>query len=265
MGLAARGARFVRPLAEAVRGAEATSQEGGLIALLPGDPAGTERMRQLLADPVAEASENALAIMVVRPDTDISIGAPALARRRQSGGGALAIIVGDAVSTARIEARLLHGHHLEPSNIAHVPTLEGEGGDQALDAVMRTLGDEAAPAARRYPGLRPVVGRKLVSRASRRAGIIGVLPLPGVDLPVLALSRCAWCPSSPPSTTVRRARSAPSGRPRWSVRDLAGGRWVAVPPAWFPAWGGPCVARSPTAPPGPSARPRSRGPRRAMT
>jgi len=177
----------VRPLVEAVRGSDTTSRDGGLLALLPGDPAGTERMRLLLGDPVAEASEDALAIMVVRPDTDISIGAPALARRRHSGGGALAIIVGDAVSTARIEARLLNGHHLEPSNIAHVPTLDGEGGQRALDAVMRTLGDEAAAAARRYPGLRPAVGRKLVSRASRRAGLIGVLPLPGVDLPVLAL------------------------------------------------------------------------------
>lgn len=187
MGLAARGARFVRPLAEAVRSAQAISQEKGLITLLPGDPEGTQRMRELLGDPEAVPSEDALAVLVVRPDTDIAVAAPALARRRHSGGGAIAIIVGDAIATAAVEARLLRGHHLEPSNIAHVPTLEGEGGTLGLEAVVRALGDRAAPAARRYPGLRPVVGRDMVSRASRRAGVIGALPLPGVDLPVLAL------------------------------------------------------------------------------
>jgi uncharacterized protein (DUF697 family) len=187
MGLLAGGARFVRPLADAVRGAQAIAQENGVIALLPGDPEGTERLSELLGDSEPVPSEDALAVLVVRPDTDIATGAAALARRRHSGGGALAIIVGDAIVTAGVEARLLKGHHLEPSNIAHVPTLDGEGGTLALEAVVRALGDRAPAAARRYPGLRPMVGRQMVTAASRRAGVIGALPLPGVDLPVLAL------------------------------------------------------------------------------
>ena len=177
----------MRPLADAVRGAQAIAQENGVIALLPGDPEGTERLSGLLGDSEAVPSEDALAVLVVRPDTDIATGAAALARRRHSGGGALAIIVGDAIVTAGVEARLLKGHHLEPSNIAHVPTLDGEGGTLALEAVVRALGDRAPAAARRYPGLRPMVGRQMVTAASRRAGVIGALPLPGVDLPVLAL------------------------------------------------------------------------------
>ena len=86
-----------------------------------------------------------------------------------------------------IEGRLLAHHRLEASNIARVPVLDDEGEQQAMEAVVRALGDEATAAARVYPALRGAVGRTMVARASRRAGLVGLLPLPGVDLPVLAL------------------------------------------------------------------------------
>ncbi len=187
MGLAARGARLARPYAEAVRAADATSREGGRIGILPGDPAQTEILRDLLGGPEAGPSEDALALMAVTADTDPSVGLAALARRRHSGGRALAIVVGHPADAPAVEARLLAGHHIEPSNVAHTPSLEGEGARIALEAIIRTLGDDASAAAREYHALRPWVGRDMVERASRRAGVVGTLPLPGVNLPVLAL------------------------------------------------------------------------------
>lgn len=187
MGLAGRGARFVRPYAEAVRAADADTAEGGVISILPGDPAGTERVRELLGHPEATANEDALAVLVVAPGTDLAIVAPALARRRRSGGGALALVLGDQRAGAAQERRLLAGHGLEASNIQRLPSLDDADVQIAMDAVVRSLGDRAAAAARRYPALRGAVGRTMVTRAARRAGVVGVLPLPAVDLPVLAL------------------------------------------------------------------------------
>jgi uncharacterized protein (DUF697 family) len=187
MGLAGRGAKFARPYAEAVRAADATSREGGRIAILPGDPVQTQILRDLLGGPDAGPSEDALAVMAVTPGTDLSVGLATLARRRRSGGHALAIVVGDPADGPAVEARLLARRRIEPSNVAHTPSLEGEGARMAIEAIIRVLGDDAAAAARQYPALRQSVGRDMVERASRRAGVVGTLPLPGVDLPVLAL------------------------------------------------------------------------------
>jgi uncharacterized protein (DUF697 family) len=187
MGLAGRGARFARPYAEAVRAADATAREGGRVGIIPGDPDQTEALRRLLGGPDAGPSEDALALLAVTADTDLSAGRETLARRRHSGGRALAIVVGDPAAGPAVEARLLEGHLLEPSNVAHTPSLHGEGARTALQAIVRTLGDDASAAARQYPALRHAVSRDMVERASRRAGIVGTLPLPGVDLPALAL------------------------------------------------------------------------------
>lgn len=187
LGLAGTAAKVVRPLADVVRTAEALAQEGGQIDVLPGDPAATARIRELLGAPASGPSEDALAVLPVTAATDLSTGAPALAHRRRSGGGALALIVGEAKAGTDVERRLLEGHRLEMSNIVHVTSLEGTGAQAAMDAILRVLGDEAVAAGRRNPGLRPAVGRHLVRQAARRSAAIGALPLPGVDMPVLVL------------------------------------------------------------------------------
>ena len=187
LGLAGTAAKVVRPLADAVRTAETIAQDGGQIDILPGDQAMTARLRELLGGPPSGPSEDALAVLAVTSTTDLSKGAPALAHRRRSGGGALALIVGDAKAGAVVERRLLEGHRLEMSNIVHVPSLEGEGEQAAIDAILHALGDEAVAAGRRNPGLRPAVGRHLVKEAARQSAAVGALPFPGVDMPVLVL------------------------------------------------------------------------------
>ena len=189
IGLAGTAAKIVRPLADAVRSAEALAEDGGQIDVLPGDPEATARVKELLDAPSASGpDEDALAVLPVRGDTDLSQGAPALVARRSSGGGALALVVGDPDERRDMERRLLRGHRLEMSNIAHVPTLEGpEGAEAAVSAILPFLGDEAVAAGRRNPGLRDAVGKDLVRRAARQSAAVGALPMAGVDMPVITL------------------------------------------------------------------------------
>jgi len=188
IGLASRGAKVVRPLSEAIRAADDLSQDGGEIAVLPADPAATRRLTEILGTPAPSPSEDALAVAAFAPGGDVGSAAAALARRRRSGGGALAVVTGDGVERAELERRLLDGHRLEPSNIAHVASLDGDdGAERVVEAVLRALGDDLIAAGRRNPGLRPAISRMLVTRASNRSAAIGALPLPGVDMPVLVL------------------------------------------------------------------------------
>jgi len=70
LGLASRGAKAIRPVAEAVRAADDLSQDGGHIAVIPGDPAATRRLREILGSPAAVPSEDALAVAALTAGTD---------------------------------------------------------------------------------------------------------------------------------------------------------------------------------------------------
>ncbi len=187
LGLASRGVKAIRPVAEAIRMADDLSQDGGEIAIIPAGPAATARLREILGTPAPTPSEDALAVAVLTPGDDVESVLAALAHRRRSGGGALAVLSGDGAERVALEARVLAGHRLEPSNVAHVAGLDDEGARRIVEAVLRALDDDAIAAGRRNPGLRPQVGRTLVDSAARRAAAIGALPLPGIDMPVLAL------------------------------------------------------------------------------
>ncbi len=187
LGLASRGAKVIRPVAEAVRTADDISQEGGHIAVLPGDPAATRWLREVLGTPAPVPTEDALAVVALAAGSDVDRAGEALAHRRRSGGGALAILVGDLKERDALESRLLGGHRLEPSNVAHIAALDEKGAEGVVEAVLRGLGDEMVAAGRRNPGLRHAIGRQLITTASKRSAAIGVLPLPGVDMPVLVL------------------------------------------------------------------------------
>jgi uncharacterized protein (DUF697 family) len=185
--LLSRGVKVVRPVADAVRTAEAASLEGGEVVVVPGGPEATRRIRELLGSPAPVPSEDALAVFPATAGADLELGAAALARRRRSGAGALAVLVGGPGERAELERELLRGHRLEPSSLVHVNSLEGQGGRAVQDAVLRELGGGAVAAGRRNPGLRPIVGKRLVRETSRQAAAIGALPLGGADMPVLAL------------------------------------------------------------------------------
>lgn len=178
---------MVRPFADAVRSIDESTQDGGHIALLPGDPEATAQLREMLQIAAPAPSEDALAVMALTRSTQPQPGVATLERRRHSGAGALAVLVGDPAERADLEKRVLAGNRLEVSNLAHVAALDEGGRDLVADAIIRALGDSAVAAARRNPGLRPAVGRRLVGDASRQSAAIGALPLPGVDMPALAL------------------------------------------------------------------------------
>lgn len=187
LSLAGRGAKVVRPIVDAVRAAEAMSQSGGRVAILPGDPDLTARARRILGTAGNEPDEDALALLAVGPDTDTETGLAALERRRRARAGALAIVTGAPAERRAEERRLLAGHRIELSDIRHIPSLEGRGEQALIDAVVEALGDESVAAGRHAPGLRPTVGRRLVRDAARQSAAIGALPAVGVDMPVLAL------------------------------------------------------------------------------
>ncbi|WP_217915573.1 DUF697 domain-containing protein [Miltoncostaea marina] len=188
LGLATRGLKAARPVLDAVRAAEALAKEGGEVALLPGGESATRRVREILGTPPATPNEDALAVLAVAEPADVERGLPALARRRRSGGGALALVVGPHERRQELERLLLAGHRIEMSDVAHVVSLDDRRGvDDVIESVLARLGDEQIAAGARNPGLRAAVGRRVVTAAARRSAAIGALPLPGLDMPVLAL------------------------------------------------------------------------------
>lgn len=182
------GVKAVRPIADAVRTAETVSESGGHLAILPGDPEATRRLRELLGTPAAAPDEDALAILAVTPRSDLSAGATALERaRKRHPDGALAVLIGTHTQRDQLERELLDGHRLEMSNITHVASLEGPGAERVIEAVIAALGDQAVAAGRRNPGLRRAIGERIVRGGARQAAGIGALPLAGADMPILAL------------------------------------------------------------------------------
>jgi len=188
MGIAKRvrkGVKIVAPLLALAHEGEEPAPTHGDLAIVAGAPARTEQLRDLLGDPRGTATGASL--VVAAPGADVDEVADALARRREHGGRALAVLVGRPSERARSQSQLVAGHRLEVSDMVHVASLEGPGGRTVLDAVARELDDGAVAAARRIPALRMGVARRLVRDSARRAALVGALPLAGADLPALAV------------------------------------------------------------------------------
>jgi len=186
----ATGVGTVRPVLDAVRTAEEVAEGHGHIAILPGDPEATGRLRALLGFPAPAPDEDALAILAVRPGNDLAAGAAALARaRRRHPRDALAVVIGTRAERDELERELIEEHRLEASNVVHVAALDEAGAEAVVDRIVDMLGEEALAAGRRYPALRPAIGRRIVRGASRRAGAIGAVPLGGAAMPVLTLQQ----------------------------------------------------------------------------
>lgn len=184
----AKGAGALRPYINAVRGADRAAQDGGVIAVLDGEPIATARLRAMLGvdadQPLRDG--NGLLVHVAVHGHDPTLAAAVLAGAKRDGRRVLAIVVGSADVSAAIERALLDTRPLEPSNIAHVTTLDDPAPIHA--AVVRCLDDEAVAAGRRHPAMRPAVAEMLIARASRQAGTIGVVAvIPGADMPAMTL------------------------------------------------------------------------------
>ena len=180
----------MRPIAEAVRTAEAVIEREGHIAILPGDPDATRRLRELLGSPSPAPDEDALSILAVTPGTDLAAGAAALVRsRRRQPEDALAVLIGTRAEREALERALIDEHRLEASNVLHVASLDGPGEAALIERVIDMLGDAAVIAGRRTPALRPAVGRRIVHRASRQSAAVAAVPLGGAAMPILTLQQ----------------------------------------------------------------------------
>jgi len=182
------GVRTARPVVDTVQTAEEVAQGHGHIAILPGDPEATRWLRELLGNPAAAPDEDALVILGVRT-RDLAGGAAALARaRHRNPDQALAVVVGSRAEREQLERELIERHGLEASNVAHVAALDEAGGEAVMDRIIDMLGtEEAVAAGRRYPAVRPAVGRRIVRAAARQSAAIGAVPLGGAAMPVLTL------------------------------------------------------------------------------
>ena len=183
-----KGAGVLRPYINAVRGADRQAQAGGVIAVLDGEPIATARLRAMLgvdADQPLRDSKGLLVHAAVEGH-DPTLAAAVLAGAKRDGRRVLAIVVGPADESQAIEKALLAARPLEPSNIAHVATLDDPAPIHA--AVVRCLDDEAVAAGRRHPAMRAAVAEMLIARASRQAGAIGVVAvIPRADMPAMTL------------------------------------------------------------------------------
>src|SRR5262245_64808531 len=120
----------MQPVRDAVRTAEEVTEGGGHIAILPGDPEQTRRLRELLGSPPPAPDEDALAVMAVTPGTDLTAGAAALARARSRHPNlALAVVIGTPEEREALERRLIDDHRLEAWNVVHAATLDGPGAE----------------------------------------------------------------------------------------------------------------------------------------
>lgn len=183
------GVRTARPVVDTVQTAEEVAEGHGHIAILPGDPEATRWLRELLGNPAAAPDEDALVILAVRTRADLAAGAAALARaRHRNPDQALAVVVGSRAEREQLERELIERHGLEASNVAHVAALDEAGAEAVVDRIIDMLGtEEAVAAGRRYPALRPAVGRRIVRAAARQSAAIGAVPLGGAAMPVLTL------------------------------------------------------------------------------
>lgn len=180
-----KGVTIVAPMIALAPEEERPAPTHGDLAIVDGAPGRTEQLRELLGDPHGTATGATL--VVAAPGADVDEVAQTLARRRESGGQALAVLVGRPSERALRQSALVAGHRLELSDMVHVASLEGPGGRTVLDAVARGLDGDAVAAARRIPALRIGVARRLVRDSARRAALVGALPLVAADLPALAV------------------------------------------------------------------------------
>jgi len=163
-----------RRIATTARQVSQAGSEGGEIRLVPGDPAVTARLEQILRVPrSAHPPEGALAIYAIPPGGDPRQVAADMATRVSTGERSVAIVIGREHERESAEHALMETGTIEMSSIAHVAALDQKGEQEVMDGVLRALrsGDLVA-AARHNPSLRDTVARKVVSRNARAAGLL---------------------------------------------------------------------------------------------
>jgi uncharacterized protein (DUF697 family) len=183
-----KGAGALRPFVNAVRGVDKAAKDGGAIVVLDGAPDATRRLREILGVGADEPLRDGRGLLVhaAVAGHDPTLAAAVMAGSKREGRRVLAFLIGTPDERAELERLILDAQPLEPSNVAHVATLDDPA--PILATVARVLADDAVAAALRHPVLRETVADTLVARAARQAGATGVVAvIPGADLPAITL------------------------------------------------------------------------------
>jgi len=183
-----KGAGALRPFVNAVRGVDKAAKDDGTIVVLDGAPDATRRLREILGVGADEPLSDGRGLLVhaAVAGHDPTLAAAVMAGSKREGRRVLAFLIGTPGERADLERLILGAQPLEPSNVAHVATLDDPA--PILAIVARALADDAVAAALRHPVLRETVADTLVARAARQAGTTGVIAvIPGADLPAITL------------------------------------------------------------------------------
>lgn len=182
------GAGAVRPLVNAVRGAEAIAAKNSTLTVMDGAPGVTARLRAILGltGSAPNSSDDGPLLLAVTDGYDPTLQVAALAGAKRSGRRVIVLVIGGPRQRQSLEQTVLAHRPLELSNVAHMVTLTDV--DVVLHTIARVLGPDGVPIARHVPALREAVADNLVAQISRQAGTIGAaVMVPGADMPVITI------------------------------------------------------------------------------
>jgi len=182
-------AKRVNTFAKDTRKHHEDALDGGVIAILPGEPALTRALSDLLGVPVGDRPHADLVIVPLAMGDDATAAArEAAARARQDLRTLIVVTCPDSRRGAR-EAQVLAEPDVTIGDLVFAPDATSESSLAVItDGIIRALGPQKVPAARRYPPLRDAVRRSIVSSAARESAVAGALNwFPGATASQLAM------------------------------------------------------------------------------
>jgi hypothetical protein len=189
MGAITTLAKRVNAIAKDTRKHHETALDGGAIALLPGDPRVTERLSGILGIPAGDRPGADLLVIPLAMSDDARAAALEAAARARQDRRTLIVVIAPDNQRGRREAEVLAMPDVTISDLAFAPDVESDGSIEMItDGIIRALGPQMVPAARRYPALRPAVRRSIVGSAARESAVAGALNwFPGTSAAQLAM------------------------------------------------------------------------------
>jgi hypothetical protein len=189
MGAITTLAKRVNTIAKDTRKHHETALEGGSIALLPGSPGATRRLSEILGIPEGDRPNADLVIIPLAMSDDARAAALEAAARARQARRTLIIVIAPDHQRGRREAEVLAEPDVSIGDLVFASDIESDDAIRSItDGIIRALGPDMVPSARRYPALRPAVRRSIVSTAARESAVAGALNwFPGTSAAQLAM------------------------------------------------------------------------------
>lgn len=176
MGAITTLAKRVNTFAKDTRKHHEESLDGGTIAILPGDPAITAQLSEMLGVPAGDRPSADLLVIPLGMADDARAAALEAAARARQDRRTLVVVVAPPSRRGAREAQLLAEPDVTIGDLAFAPDASSERSQDAIqDAIVRALGVHKVAAARRYPALRDAVRRDIVTAAARESAVAGAL------------------------------------------------------------------------------------------